>query len=369
MGTPNLPDHLASLPLTELTFHMRSRAPGRLPRFLGPALRGTLGHALRLTACPMQCGPGGQHGAPECFHSGLCAYATLFDPPRAPGAGDVLRSFVMLAPPMAAGHHTEFSEGGALTFGLRLFGPALRHIPAVIGAVARMGRLGLGAPSFDGESDPGAREAIAVEAVRRLAPPAHLPDRLEADALVERMVAWESGRLPFDLEAVTDPRGAEIWTPGVAASAQPVAFALGDADPPAVVDRLRVRLVTPLRLEFGKQLELHPTGRTLVRAALLRLENLSQSYFGVGHGILVRDLLEAASTLETQESGLEPVQSLERYSPHRGHTLPLAGVVGHLDLRGEALGDVAWVLRLAEVLHLGSDTVQGLGRVELAPLE
>lgn len=369
MGTPNLPDHLASLPLTELTFHLRPRTAGRLPPFLGPTLRGTLGHALRLSACPMQCGTGEQHGTPECFHAGLCAYATIFDPPRPPGAGDVMRSYVMLSPPLAAGGHTDLSPGHTLAFGLRLFGPALRHIPAVIGAVARMGRLGLGAPSFEGESDPGAREAFAIEAVRHLAPPAHPADRAEADALVERMVAWESGRLPFDLEAVTDPSGAEIWTPGAGAPAQPVAFALGDADPPAVTDALRVRLVTPLRLEFGKKVEMHPTGRTLVRATLLRLENLSQSYFGTGHGILVRDLLDAASTLETQESGLEPVQSLERYSPHRGHTLPLGGVVGHLDLHGAALHDLAWILRLAEILHLGSDTVQGLGRVELVPLE
>jgi hypothetical protein len=269
----------------------------------------------------------------------------------------------------SGGEYTEIPHGRTLTFGMRLFGPALRHIPAVIGAVARMCRLGLGPSSFDGEPDPAAREAIAVEAVRRLAAPTRPADRAEADALVERLLGWETGRMPFELEAVTDPSGTVIWTPGVGAPSQPVVFTLGDADPPAASDRLRVRLVTPLRLEFGKKLELRPTGRTLIRAALLRLENLSQAHFGAGHGLPVREILDAAETLDTRDKGLEPVESPDRHRPHHGNMAPIGGVIGYLELRGAALRDLAWALRIAEVVHLGSDTAQGLGRVEILPLE
>jgi hypothetical protein len=365
----NLPEHLAALPLTELTFHLRPRAQGRLPRFLGPALRAGLGEALRFTACPMQCGAGEVQSAPTCSHAGLCAYAALFEPPEGPGAADGMRSFVLLAPPVATAGYTEIPHGRTLTFGLRLFGPALRHIPAVIGAVARMCRAGLGPSNFAGEPEHGAREEIALEAVRRLAAPVRPTDRVEAEALVERLVAWECGRMPFELEAVTDPTGAEIWKPGRGAPAQPIVFALGDADPPPAMDRLRLRLVTPLRLEFGKKLEFHPTARTLIRAALLRLEHLSQSYTGQGHGLPVREILDAAATLETREKGLEPVESPERAGPHPGPLVPIGGVVGYLELRGAALRDLAWAIRLAEIVHLGSDTAQGLGRVEIVPAE
>lgn len=370
MRTPlNLPEHLAALPLTELTFHLRPRAQGRLPRFLGPALRAGLGEALRFTACPMQCGAGDMTNTLACSHVGLCPYAALFEPPAGPGAADGMRNFVLLAPPVAAAGYTEIPHGRTLTFGLRLFGPALRNVPAVIGAVARMCRSGIGPSSFEGEPEFEARERIAIDAVRRLAVPVRPTERVEADALVERLLAWECGRMPFELEAVTDPSGADIWTPGRAAPGQPIVFALGDADPPPAADRLRLRLVTPLRLEFGKKLELHPTARTLIRAALLRLEHLSQSYTGQGHGLAVRELLDAAATLETREKGLEPVENPDRLDPSLAASASIGGVVGYVELRGAALRDLAWAIRLAEIVHLGSDTALGLGRVEIVPAE
>lgn len=365
----NLPDHIAGLPVTELHFSLRPRHAGRLPPFLGPTLRGAFGHALRQSACPLQCQPGEVPGAPECFHAGLCAYATLFDPPHPPGSESPARPYVLLPPPGSAGAHTMVDPSVPLVFGVRLFGPALRHLTAVIGAVARVGRLGLGAPDFEAESDPATRESLAVETVRRLARPRHEADRAEANAMVERLVAWESGRLSFDLEAVTDARGETVWSLGGPPPALPVAFTLGDADPPPASDQIRVRFVTPLRLEFGKRLERHPTARTLVRATLLRLESLSRAFFGESHGISVRSLLDAASTIATIDERLSTTAQLERYSTHQRQNVPLDGVLGHLDLRGEALREVAWVLRLAEVLHLGSDTVQGLGRLELEPIE
>lgn len=363
-----LPDHLARLPVTELHFTLRSRYAAKLPPFLGPTLRGALGHALRVTACPMRCDGAGREGSgPECFHAGLCAYATLFDPPSPPGEAAPARPFVLLPPPPTAGSATHLAADDTVTFGVRLFGPALEHFPALIGAVARLGRLGLGAPDFEGLRGVEARTEAAIDAVRRLAPPRHAADRAEADALVEQLVAWESGRFSFDLEAVHDAAGREVFSPGLRAPVAPMAFELGDAALPPVEDRLVVHCVTPLRLEFGRQIERHPTGRTLVRATMLRLEALSRAFFGASHGIAVRPLLDAASTLTSDVADLTSTRGLERYSTSQQKSVNLDGVMGRLSLSGEAVRELAWVFRLAEILHLGSDTVQGLGRVELEP--
>ena len=358
-----LPEHLAALPLTELHFTLQPRVAGRLPPFIGPALRGALGHALRLAACPMQCQPAqAGDGAPDCLHGAVCAYATLFDPPHAPGTSAPARPFVLLPPPIdPAG--TRLGPDAPLQFGLRLFGPAVRHVPGVIAAVARLGRLGLGNSESEAPRDAAEREAVAVEAVRRLAPPQTDSDRFEADALVERLVAYESGRLACDLISVTDLRGETVWAPGLGLLGPAAGLILGDAEVPGRTDRLRLRLDTPLRIEIGKQVERRPTARTLVRATLLRLESLSQSLFGRSHEIAVRPLLDAASTITTTDEALRPTRRLERYSSSQRRLVPLDGVEGHLDFAGEALGDVAWLFRLAEILHLGSDTVQGLGRL------
>lgn len=366
MSALSLPDHVAAFPVTELHFTLRAKGAGRLPPFLGFALRGALGHALRLSACPMQCRPGAAAEAgPECLHAGVCGYASLFDPPHLPGSESPARPFVLLPPPVSPGRFTEIATGDSLTFGVRLFGEGLRHVPALIGAVARMGRLGLGASPGVGTRDPDQRTALAVESLRQLSPPQHEPDRAEADALVERVVAWESGRLPFDLEQVTDTAGHEVWSPGSGRPVDPTAFRLGDAAPPESTDRVRIRFVTPLRLEFKKQVEFRPTARSLVRATLLRLESQIRAWQGRSHEIVVRDLLDAASTLTTDDGGLTRSHGLERYSSSQQRELPLDGVLGHLDVSGEALPGLLWVFRLAEILHLGSDTVQGLGRIEL----
>ena len=362
----SLPDHVAAFPVTELYFTLRAAGAGRLPVFLGPALRGALGHALRLTACPMQCQPGAAAEAgPECLHAGLCGYASLFEPPHLPGSESAARPFVLLPPTVTSGRFTEIALGDNLLFGVRLFGHGVRHVSALIGAVARLGRLGLGPSAIAGARDPEVRTSVAVETLRQLSPPQHDRDRAEADTLVERLVAWESGRVPFDLDQVNDAAGRVIWTPGEGRPAEPVAFRLGEAAAPSATDHLRIHFVTPLRLEFKKQVEFHPTARSLVRATLLRLEGQIQAWQGRSHDIPVRSLLDAASSLVTDESGMTRSHGLERYSSSQRRELALDGVLGHLDVRGEALPELLWLFRLAEILHLGSDTVQGLGRIDL----
>src|SRR5690349_17604675 len=67
-------EQLETLPVNRYEFHLRSTSEVFLPLFLGSALRGAFGHALKATACIMS------HGdCTQCFLSERCVYPRIFE--------------------------------------------------------------------------------------------------------------------------------------------------------------------------------------------------------------------------------------------------------------------------------------------------
>lgn len=375
-----LPEPLAELPIFDVLFTLTPRAEASLPPFVGPGLRGALGHALRLSACPLHCMPASgasRDAGPDCHHRALCAYSTLFDPPPTPG-GNAPRPYTLRIEAPVDADRRVCSVAEPLRFGVRLFGGAAgRHIPALVAAVLRMARRGLGAPAYVGVTDADEREAAAISLIRHIAPPQTEGDRAEADALVDRLGALEPGRPTFDVVSVTDAQGVSLYEPASGAPPRiPRARTLGEllAQAPPLSEACVVTLHTPLRLEYTdrgpageriSRVEEHPTARTLVREALFRLDALGQVTVGTGHGLTVKPLLDAAAALTTREVGLGLTEGLRRRSASQEADMPLDGLLGALELRGAGLGQIAWLLHTAAALHLGKGTVHGLGRLSV----
>src|SRR5712671_4362759 len=164
-------EQLEILPVNRYEFHLRSTSEVLLPLFLGSALRGAFGHALKGTVCIMS------HGdCTRCFLSERCVYPRVFETIAERENGllsknnDAPRPFIFVPPIPNIG--SEFmrgrddllrrrllvSNGEALVFGLSLFGKAIEELPFVIHAIGSMAQRGLGAE----------RGSFVLEAVQAL---------------------------------------------------------------------------------------------------------------------------------------------------------------------------------------------------------
>ena len=136
----------AALPSVDLRFRIRVDVEPEL-EFLGPTVRGLLGHGLRQVACTH-----GGHGSERCAAGARCAYARLFEGATArsalvPGPDGLTPPaplVVELDAPFAA---RPVAEDGTIGFCVRVFGSAILDADHIIEAVAARQRSGFGARS------------------------------------------------------------------------------------------------------------------------------------------------------------------------------------------------------------------------------
>lgn len=305
-----------AVPLAVLRVTAVCQDHGVLPRHLGSALRGSLGHALRRA-----------HALPGASGNGL--YSSIFEPAPAPGsllAGQraVAPAFVFAVPLLEA---TPWYPGRLLQFRWTLIGPAAAHAEAMIHALdaALLAGLGLQLPRT--------RFAIASIDIENAAPgaPTILLDR--------------AGGIPLQLDTL--------------AASQRVATASCPA-----AGTLTLKMRSPLHLRARKTLIEQPSFRDLARAMLMRLEALAG--FGVFRGRPdARALLATADQVETVAAAYRRVD-YERFSQRQGRRIALNGILGHGEYCGP-VGAFAGLLPLMEAVHLGHGTAWGMGGVTLRP--
>lgn len=136
----------AALPSVDLRFRIRVDVEPEL-EFLGPTVRGLLGHGLRQVACTH-----GGSGSERCAAGALCAYARLFEGattrsalvPGPDGLTPPAPLVVELDAPFAA---RPVADDGTIGFCIRVFGSAIADADRIIEAVAARQRCGFGARS------------------------------------------------------------------------------------------------------------------------------------------------------------------------------------------------------------------------------
>lgn len=338
-----------------------------LPPNPGAMLRGALGLALKRGVCGQ---PTGRLCGQKCELPDICPYAFLWESPTPPGS-EVLSASqevpppYLLEPPLAPPAVIE--PGAQLVFGLTLFGKAVRYFPYLLGACRSMGQTGLG------------RARVRC----RLAAGSWLPpDGRETplfDPTTQRMI----GSQPLAPAAVD-------WA----------------AAPPAQVDQVTVRFLTPTRLKVGSSLERKgyftedpPPFHVLIRALLRRVSSLSYFYGGQRWELDYRGWIARAEAVQISHADVRWVDR-ERYSTRQQRAMNLGGIVGEVTYTAEerrsggteeersggageqgngamhqstnlpdanvpSLGAFLPLLRLGELVHVGKAAVFGNGRFEV----
>jgi hypothetical protein len=138
------------------------------------------------------------------------------------------------------------------------------------------------------------------------------------------------------------------------------------APPDEPVGRLRVRLRTPLRLKQENSLQDELPFHVLVRAALRRVSALEAAYGAGAPELDYGGLARRAESVRLAESRLR-WRELQRYSNRQRQKVSLSGMCGEALYEG-SLTEFMPLLRYAEKVHLGKQTLFGLGQVEVQPL-
>jgi CRISPR/Cas system endoribonuclease Cas6 (RAMP superfamily) len=136
-----------------------------------------------------------------------------------------------------------------------------------------------------------------------------------------------------------------------------------------------MRWHTPLRLQHQGKPVFKPTqlDATILVRALLRRQMQWQQITHQNPAELAtasQDLLASADSCTLDTRNLQWLD-IERRSGTQGQKLPLGGLIGIATLQGPAahLQALLPLLQLGEQVHIGKETVMGLGRYQLSPLQ
>ncbi len=300
------------LPLARYRLHWRTLTPTSLPDYAGSTLRGAFGHALRRIGCLSR-----NEERCTCPPEAHCAYSAIFAPhPRENSAYRLSQPpvpYLIEPPPWGA---RQLAVEDDWHFDIVLCGRALAELPLITLAFRQALERGIG--PGDGRS-----QLIALNQRR-------------ADGTELPIYRPEEGRIqPHDAET---PQPPEI----------------------AACHELSLHFHTPLRLqENGRAL---PPNRmeavTLLMAAVRRASLMGEFH---GHGTPDWDFSE----LKRQAQSVRSEKNLQwqdwtRRSARQQQSMQLGGAVGTWTLQGEFTPFLP-ALHLCQWLHLGKETVFGLG--------
>lgn len=299
-------------------FRLLFAGPRSEADFAGNHWRGALGHALRASAC--------LSGAPSCEGCPLrqrCEYAYLFETPAPPEAAK-MRRYTEVPHPYVLRELPAAPAGADVALEFTLLGRAVGRHALVCAALARAAQQ---PPGIGGRS-------------LRLLDIQHAP----ADATPPDQAAWQP------LAQGTLPRVEPAPWPA----------------PPPAGTRLRIRLLTPLRVKH----EGRPVPPAEFRFAdlfgvlLRRLSMLTAFHTDAPLETDFRGLMDTARALPAQ-ADLQWVD-LQRHSARQRASMKLGGVVGTLALPAEADLAPFWpCLWLGQFTHAGAATSMGLGCLRL----
>lgn len=305
------------LPLARYRLHWQTITLTHLPDYAGSMLRGAFGHALRRVACltrQKECG--------GCPLLATCAYSTVFSPPPRPNDLQRLSQtpapYLVEPPPWG---QRRLEPGTDWHFDIVLCGRALAELPLITLAFRQALERGIG--PGDGRS-----QLRAID---------H-----EIGDTYHTVYRPELGHFKEHLPTIPEP-GKTI---------------------PDEIDEIALHFQTPLRLqENGRALPPNRlTALTLLMAAVRRTA-LIQTFHGAGTPDWDFTGLKRLASTITDEKRLE-WKDWTRRSARQQKTMQLGGVVGTWVLRGQ-LSPFILALHLGQWLHLGKETVFGLGHYQL----
>jgi hypothetical protein len=303
------------------TFTCRMDDDTILPAYKGSTFRGVFGHALRHVACALK-----RQTCDDCLLVKRCIYPYVFEThlARSTREGENVSTVphpVILCPDTTT--QTHFKAGDTLSVNVLLFGDVNESLPFFIYAFEEMGKRGIGKRvqgrrgSFTLTGVTFENTTVYTPETGRITVPRTLPDIFFEEPFVKN----------------TDS---------------------------AVLD-VRVNFETPMRIKFDKDIPDTLDFRTLVRQMLRRMSSM-MNHYGPGEPPLdYKGMVERASDVSIAANALTWLD-WKRYSSRQDQKMFMGGFTGSITYQGR-LGEYLQLLDIASKIHIGKNTVFGLGKI------
>ncbi|MDO5638373.1 MAG: CRISPR system precrRNA processing endoribonuclease RAMP protein Cas6 [Neisseria sp.] len=309
----NLP---AELPIARYRLNFRLESDLYLPEYAGSTLRGVFGHALRRAACMTR-----QRECGGCPLLQSCPYSRIFATPASehlPGSQRQTppQPYIIEAPEDA---HRHYAAGENYAFDFVLTGRAREQLPLIAHAFDQAFMHGIGAAKGRGRLND-----IAVET--------------------------ESGWQNIFSDGHIRPHGNTLVLPQHYPSAA----------------TLHIR--TPIRLQSkGSVLGIHRVSADiLLRQLMRRISAIATQHWQSPLTADYRQLGLAAATVKSRPQ--LQWRDWNRYSNRQQREMTLGGLTGTWQLDQLPL-EFSQLLHIGQWLHIGKETVFGLGRYQLAEVK
>lgn len=299
--------------------------PALLPPYKGSTFRGVFGRALKKTVCALRL-----RDCKTCLLKNNCLYALVFETADTVDSSSNSRIAAtphpfVIEPPCE--EKTDYKEGEFFNFNLILFGEVNRSIPYFVYALSQMGTDGIGRK----RNNTGGRFVLK-------------------DVLSGGKLVYSSENQKIETENAYSRL--ELKSPQA---------------PEEEISRLRLDLITPLRLKFENRLNADLPFHVLIRAALRRVSSLFSFYNNGEPELDYRGLVKRAEEVCIKENQLK-WYDWRRYSFRQEQGMLMGGITGKVVYEGK-IAEFIPLLELCEKLHIGKQTAFGLGKFEMEIME
>lgn len=296
------------------------KSSNELAYYLGSAVRGAFGHALKKAVCVTRL----EHCEP-CLMFRTCAYAYIFETPT-PDDAEKMRLYKSAPHPYVFDlpfPGDEQPAAGNLEIGFTLFGRGNQYLPYVLHALEEAGKQGIGRNRIE----------LALETV-------------------EQRVRW----VESDWKVV--------YQSGGKLKSEPPSIA--QTPPPA--DRFRIVFETPLRLR-SEEHNIKPDNLRFADLFVALMRRISMLTYFHTDTPLETDFKRLASEARKVEFSAQEMRwhDWTRYSSRQKTTMRMGGLLGSVELDGTEIRPFWPYLWLGQWTHAGKGTSMGLGRYRLVP--
>jgi hypothetical protein len=224
----------------------------------------------------------------------------------------------VIEPPLSA--KTQFFKDDPFHFHLLLFGEANRNLPYFIYAFEQMGHIGIG------RKVNGTRGRFCLNEVR---------------SGTTTLYSARDGKLHSRLSG----RQLALQSPP----------SLGRA-------RLKLDLITPLRVKYKNRLKAELPFHVFVRAMLRRLSSLFSCYGNGEPALDYRGMVKRAQTIKVMESQLT-WYDWRRFSFRQDQSMLMGGMLGSVIYEGP-ISEFMPLVEICSEVHIGKQTAFGLGKIK-----